>query len=1613
MPSEEADRLAEKLAAVRALAAERLGKTELAEFLGAFDRFYANASPDEVVDVDTAELYGAALALWKFGARRVPGAPRVRLYNPTISEHGWESAHSVLEVVNDDMPFLVDSLTALLTERGIRIHSLIHPLMMVSRDSKGVRKGLAEPGAEGGILESVMQVQIAQIGDPETLAKVEQDVRQTMGDVRAAVADWRALLAKLGEVAAEVRAASPKEATEAAAEACEFLEWLRTDHFTFLGYREYRIGSGGKQGPNVVEGSGLGLMRDPAYTVLRDSEGRYADWSPEMDASLADRSPLLIIKANRRSTVHRPTHLDLIGVKRFDAKGRVTGEHVFIGLFTSAAYNRSPRSIPLLRQKVERIIARAGFAPGSHDGKALNNVLETYPRDELFQSSDDQLFRNAIGVLHLTIRPRTRLFVRPDRFGRFMSCLIYVPRERYNTELRVRLGDILSGAFGGRVASWTPSFGSFGDEAMARVHFVIAVARGSVTDYDVDAIEQKIVGAVRSWSDVLREVLVERMGEHEGNRLHAVYGRGFSADYCKSTIPAMAISDIEKMEQLTAAQPLALRFYRRLEDPESAVRFKLYRLGAAVPLSDCLPVLEHMGFRILEEHPHAIARGADAIWMHDFYMLSASGSEIVLSDLRENLEETFAAVWAAAADDDRLNRLVLAAGLSVRETALLRAYSRFLRQARIPYSIEYMEDALVDNPAVARALVALFRAMFDPATDEDSKARERAAERISAEIEAALESVASLDVDRILRRFRNAIHATLRTNYYQPGADGRPKPYISCKFDCSKLDALPLPRPWREIFVYSTWVEGVHLRFGPVARGGLRWSDRKEDYRTEVLGLVKAQQVKNAVIVPVGSKGGFLPKALPAGGTRDEIQAEAIRSYKTFLFGLLDLTDNLDGATVVPPVAVIRRDGDDPYLVVAADKGTATFSDIANGVAADYGFWLGDAFASGGSNGYDHKGMGITAKGAWEAVKRHFRELGHDIQNQPFRVVGVGDMSGDVFGNGMLLSGEIRLVAAFDHRDIFIDPNPDIGRSLAERKRLFALPRSSWQDYDRKLISKGGGVFPRSAKSIALTPEIAELSGLKQDHVAPFELMNALLKAPVDLLWFGGIGTYIKASSESHADAGDRANDAIRVDAREVRARVIGEGANLGITQRGRVELSERGVKLNTDAVDNSAGVDCSDHEVNIKIALGAVVAAGDMTEKQRNQLLAKMTDEVAALVLKNNYHQTLAISLVEARAPAMLEEHRRFMRALEAAGHLDRAVELLPTDEELEERHKAGRGLTRPEIAVLVAYAKIDSFAELVRSDLPDDPFMERFLLDYMPGPLRAKYAGALKTHRLRREIIATVVANMMVNEAGPSLYIRLREETGAPVPEVVRSFIVAREVFGVAAIAEAINALDGRIPAAAQAEMHLALSDLVAAQALRFLHGGARRTIAEAIAFYRPGVQQIAEIADDMITAFSKKRLVQRTAELVKQKAPSDLAAQVAAIELLGGAVDVIEVGARLGRPVADVAANYFAAGARFDLDWLRATARRIRPADHWEWIALGRLMADVRAQQSAIGAAALEMKGAKPGAAGVAKWAEAHPDTARRIDRLIDEIKASGTLSVAKLAVAASQLRALGEE
>ena len=1097
--------------------------------------------------------------------------------------------------------------------------------------------------------------------------------------------------------------------------------------------------------------------------------------SPEVREFLHRPELIIVTKANARSTVHRAVYLDYVGVKKFNTKGEVIGEYRFTGLFTSAAYNRIPRDIPYLRRKVQKSLELSGFTKSSHDQKALAHILETYPRDELFQISVEELNEISNKILALQERPKISVFLRRDRFERFVSALVYVPREKFNTDLRRKFGNILADMHAGTISA---HYSQVGDDALARIHFLIDLTSDSVGNVDESVLESRLVSAAREWTDDLSDALLERWGEEKALKLNAKYGEGFPVGYRVRFGANLALRDIEKLEEVATSKRAGLNLYRWVEDPDNKVRFKIYSPNEPLPLSDCLPMIENMGLKVLSENPYLVTSPNldQDVWIHDFELVEPTGTGLDLHQVKAKFEETFWRVWQGSAESDGFNRLVMRAGLSWSNVAILRAFAKYLRQAGITFSQTYMSNTLAENTQISSLLVKLFEIRFDPEFKED---RDAAFKETRDTIIEALEQVASLDDDRILRRYLNLIENMLRTNFYQKGVGEESKPYYSFKLNSQKLEGIPLPRPYVEIFVYSPRVEGVHLRGGSVARGGLRWSDRREDFRTEVLGLMKAQMVKNTVIVPVGSKGGFYPKRMPIGGSREEIQKEGIACYKMFISGLLDVTDNLVGGAVVPPKDVVRHDGDDPYLVVAADKGTATFSDIANAVAISYGFWLGDAFASGGAAGYDHKKMAITAKGAWESVKRHFREIGKNIQEEEFSVVGIGDMSGDVFGNGMLLSKKIRLQAAFDHRNIFIDPDPDVAKSYKERERLFKLPRSSWEDFNAKLISKGGGIFDRHAKSVTLTPEIKKLFDLKETKLTPNELISAILKAEIDLLWFGGIGTYIKSSSEGNAHVGDRANDAIRIDGKDVRAKIIGEGGNLGTTQLGRIEYSLKGGRLNTDAIDNSAGVDCSDHEVNIKILLRAVLDDGEMTDKQRDRLLVEMTDDVSAHVLRDNYLQTQALTTAQRQSIANFNEQARFMRELEKQGRLDRAVEDLPNDEELESRTQAGQGLSRPEMCVLLAYAKMTLYTDILKTKLPDDPFFESWLSDYFPPQLGKKYGSYISTHRLRREIITTVVVNSLINRAGITFVMQMVEELGVSVDDVAKAYALTVEVF------------------------------------------------------------------------------------------------------------------------------------------------------------------------------------------------------------------------------------------
>ncbi len=1573
-------------------------------------RYYETVPPEDLADRSAGDLYGAALSHWSFAQVRSAGRPKVRVYNPTLEDHGWQSAHTIVEVVNDDMPFLVDSVSAELNRHDLMVHLIIHPVFGVTRDGADHLTGIAgtNGAAEGARRESLIHVEVDQHSADAFLDELTGALEHTLGDVRAVVDDWKEMTAKLRGTTERFSDSAPDLPEDQVGEVIAFLDWLLDNHFTFLGFREYALTQkAGEIGYRVVKSSDLGLLRHDSVDSITSQTGDGA-LPPEVNSFVHAPRILMINKSNSVSSVHRPVHMDIVCVKTFDEAGRVKGERRFVGLFTSAAYNRSPMDIPLLRRRVSRTIERAGFAPGGHDGKSLLNILERFPRDELFQISSDELFEMSLAILHLQERQRTRLFARRDAYERFVSCLVYVPRDRFNTDLRLRMEAILEAAFAGSRSSFTTQLA---DEPLARIHFIIQTTPGEIPDIDTAEVERRLVAAVQTWDDGLHHSLIEHQGEERGIASLNRFRDAFPTAYREDFSARIAVLDIEKIESIDDDDAgFAMNLYSPGDQAPGLLKFKLYRSGNPVPLSDILPPLENMGLRMLGERPYEIqtAEGA-TVWMHDFNLVTREIEEIDLVAVKQQFHDAFARVWLGEVENDGFNRLVLEAGLTWRDVVILRAYCKYLRQAGVTFSQDYMERTLAANAGLAGTLVELFLARFDPARAGNEN--KQAVNELIAEINDGLDAVASLDEDRILRHYLSAIEATLRTNYFQTAADGGLKPYLSFKLDSQALDELPLPRPHVEVFVYSPRMEGIHLRGGPVARGGIRWSDRREDFRTEILGLMKAQMVKNAVIVPVGAKGGFVCKQMPADAGRDAQQEEGIACYRMLIDGLLDLTDNLVEGALVPPPDLMRYDGDDPYLVVAADKGTATFSDIANEISTGRGFWLGDAFASGGAAGYDHKKMGITARGAWESVKRHFRELGTDIQKTDFTVVGVGGMTGDVFGNGMLLSRHIKLLAVFDHKHIFLDPDPDPAASFAERKRLFGLPRSSWADYKPKALSTGGGVFERSAKSVVLSEAVKHRFGLTADRLTPTELIRALLRAEIDLLWLGGIGTFVKAGGEGHAEVGDRANDSLRVDARELGARVVGEGANLGLTQRARIEYAAKGGRINMDAIDNAAGVDCSDHEVNIKIALDQVLAAGDLTLKQRNVLLGTMVDEVARLVLRDNYLQAQAISIAEALASAHLDYHVRLMRTLEKAGLLDRSVEFLPNDEELAERAKTGDGLTRPEIAVLLAYAKNDLFARLRDSDVPEDVYLGEDLVRYFPEPMRERYAANIGEHRLRREIIATSVANSLVNRTGPSFVHWLSEETGRNAGDIARAYAASRQVFDMRGFWSEIEALDNAVATTVQIEMLAIAHRLVEHGCLWFLRNRPQPLeIAETIADYAPGVSVIAE---NFETIFAEEELVlveTVKARLAEADVPEALARRVAAVDGLIPACGIVDVAQGFDLNLEDVAQTYFEIGVRLEFDWLRANAEGLLTRSHWQRRAVNAIVDDLYSQQTALTASVLKTAAGASGEAAIDSWIDVNRPLVESAMALLDDIKTGLALDLPMLAVANRQIRSL---
>jgi glutamate dehydrogenase len=1570
-------------------------------------RFWRFAPDEELVGYTPEEMYSAAVEHRELARNRLPGELKL-----AITEPGGPQGHSVLRIVTDDMPFLVDSVIALLTAHNLQVDLMVHPLIVVRREPLGALAQLeadVEPddAIEGDLVESWIRIEIDPIRRLEAREQLLNEVRRVLTDVRDAVEDWPRMRQRALVISDELAAARGSHTMPApdkdVTDSIELLKWLAHDHFTFLGYREYRLDDGVL---TAVPGTGLGILRGASKP-----RRLAAEMAPEIYERAMEKRLLVITKANSRATVHRSAYLDYIGVKVFDDAGNVIGERRFLGLFSSSAYRTSVRQLPVVKRKVQEVMDRSGLSPRGHSGKDLLQILETYPRDELFQIKTDDLYEAVIGVLRMAGRRQLRLFLRRDGYGRFISCLIYLPRDRFTTGNRLRMQEILLRELNGVGVDYTTRVT---ERMLARVHFIVRTDPAAPPGHpDPNDLAELLADATRMWDDDFSLVLERKLGDEQARRLFLRYSSAYPESYKNTHTPYEGMQDLAKLELLEEPGQLAMHLFRRRRlgpdgtptPDERDVRFKVYRYGEPMMLSAVLPVLHSLGVRVTDERPYEIRRPDGVIYLYDFGLLPPAGHR-ELAEVRPQVENAFAAAWRGEAEVDGFNELVLLAGMTWRQVVVLRAYAKYLRQTGNVFSERYLESTFTSYPEIAGLLVKLFEIRFSPGLEVGETERARQAGEVRDRITELLDKVESLDQDRILRSYLTLIEATLRTSFFQRGPEGRPKSYVAFKLDPQAIPDLPQPRPKFEIFVYSPRFEGVHLRFGAVARGGLRWSDRREDFRTEVLGLVKAQMVKNSVIVPVGAKGGFVLKQKP--GDRDE----AVECYKRFITALLDVTDNIQSGKIIPPPEVVRHDGDDPYLVVAADKGTATFSDIANEISVGKDFWMGDAFASGGSAGYDHKKMGITARGAWESVKKHFRDLGLDTQNEDFTVVGVGDMSGDVFGNGMLLSEHIRLVAAFDHRHIFLDPNPTASISYAERKRLFDLPRSSWDDYDKSLISEGGGVYPRSAKSIPVSPQVRERLQLSDAAViSPGDLMRAILRAPVDLFFNGGIGTYVKAAGESHADVGDKGNDSIRVNGADLRVRVVGEGGNLGLTQRGRIEFARSGGRVFTDFIDNSAGVDCSDHEVNIKILLGGAVADGEMTTPERDELLALMTDEVGEMVLRDNYEQAMALGNARSQAHSLLPVHRRMLTSLEQRGELNRELEALPTDSELAARHENGEGLTPPEFAVLLAYVKISLEREVLADELVDEAWTADVLTEYFPTPLRERFAKRMAGHRLRREIISTSLVNEVVNRGGTSFVYRAMEESGASAADVIRAYVVIRDVYGLPEVWAAGEALDNEVPTSAQTLVFLETRRLLD-RAVRWLVSTRRSPIdvAGEIAKLRPGVAELLPRLPQVIVGAERRALDDLVAELADKGVPEELAGSVSRVFYGFGLLDILETASSINRDPDEVAQVYFVLSERFGIDALLSHISKLPRGDRWQTLARMALRYDLYAALAALTAEVLQ---STPSTAApedrVSEWEQVNAASIARASNAMGNVEDTPA-ELAALSVLLRQIRTL---
>lgn len=1585
-------------------------------------KFLSKLSEDDLKQLTPDVLVKIVESQWDLLKGKKEGKPSIRIYTPKKDEDGWTTGRTIIDIVQDDMAFLIDSVVAEIVRHGQMIHVLIHPTLNLEYKGKTDIKSFHAHYEAGRHRLSLSHIQLRGVISDSQMEELRMGLEKVIEDARKATRDWIPMKEMLRKAQKQLSDAPAKYDDYLIEEYQAFLEYLYDNNFTLLGYREYKfVEKDGKLLSETVKGKSLGLLSDETMPVYVNNARK--GLSMPQQKLRRGQEPMTISKVNRRSPVHRNVPIDSVAIKTFDKKGKVTGEMLFIGLFTSVTYSRSVTDIPFLRVKVQNVINRTQFIPGSHDRRALRHILEKYPRDEVLQISEDLLYEHATSILHLQERPRIALYTRTDPFGRYISCLIYVPRDRYETRLRLRMQTILEQELGGQCTNYQTTQD---DSPLARVMYWIDTNHlETVPKYDPKAIEAKLEAVGRLWSEQLRDAMeTANLDQIYTNRIVSVYGNAFQVGYHETYEPKQAIHDIRKIEETFETNKIAMDLYRPHDCEQARVRFKIYSPDKPITLTDVLPVLENMGFRVIAELPFEVkpARTKKHIWIHDFLMERAShGAMPPLKDVKAVFEDAFDKIWSKEMENDGLNKLVLRASMNWREITILRTYLRYLRQIGLHYSREYIESTLAGNPKIAGGIVKLFLALFNPDLKGQNDSH---AAGYAVEIDHALEAVDSIDQDKILRAVTAVVNATVRTNFFQTDEDGNPKSYLSVKLESHKIDDLPEPKPFREIFIYSPRVEGIHLRMDKISRGGIRWSDRHEDFRTEVLGLMKAQQVKNSVIVPMGAKGGFVVKQPPTEGGRQAFLAEGIECYKIFIRGLLDITDNRVGTKIVAPKNVIRRDPEDPYLVVAADKGTATFSDIANALSIEYGHWLGDAFASGGSAGYDHKKMGITARGAWESVKRHFRELNHDIQTQDFDVMGVGDMGGDVFGNGMLLSEHIRLVGAFNHLHIFCDPDPDPATTFQERQRLFTDVKG-WEEYNTKLLSKGGKIFSRSEKSLQLTPEIQKRFDIARERVTPSELIQAMLRTRVDLLWFGGIGTYIKSSKETHADVGDKSNDGLRINANEVRAKVLGEGANLAITQRGRIEYAESGGRLNADFIDNSGGVDSSDHEVNIKILMGDIMARKEhnMDVKKRDKLLASMTDEVARLVLRNNYQQSQAISLMELQAPEMLAEHQALIAELERKTGLNRALECLPDEETLQSRLRQGHGLTRPELAILQAHAKIAFTWDLLDSDIPNSKAMEGRLLRYFPKKLADKYAKEIMGHRLKDEIISTTLASSMINRMGPTFVRERMAKSNSTPSDVAKAYIIVRESFGLRELWQDIEALDNKIPALVQLKAFREIAHMTERAVAWFLaRPGLKLNINKDITAYQSGIEELRKDFEKTVTPGLLGLIKQTVRVHISDGLPEKLARSIALMPILASACDIIRIAGTQKAGLALIAKIYFEVGELFHLDWMRTQAGYLPANDHWSAEALDGVIDNLYTAQAGLTIKVLQdmesefkaKKNAKADAAAgepiVPRWIKTHGHDAQALEPLFVDLRKAGSLDLPMLIIAEQKLRSV---